>query len=965
VRTVSFLALALGIGLGLGMSERAAVGQPKGGPVKPLEEYAKFRETMQEGKYDIAGIFLESFLKSDPTDADYLELQKKYGTTVFRSLRTVPKYSDDPATEKKIRDNIEILNKRADEVAAKVLYNEDRVKKYIRNLGETYEEKIYAQQELKRTGEFAVPYMISAVLSNPDAALYAGIIDTIPVMEGPTMAGWVAALDGFGPDRLPAILGAIATRRDALELISNAQTDFTPNLWRYLSQDPKDVSPELRKRALDLLNRLYPGLKADTRRPEAELVASAKKFYDHKARFFGAKTNPDGSPTMVPLWVWDGATMKLNRLPEVPVGQAEEYYGIRYARWALESKPEYEPAQSIVLALAAERAVERSRAGNLSVTEPEAYRLLSGAPSNVLVELLVRGLNEKRTPLVLAMTQVLGDRADRAAATALPGGKPSPLIRALSYPDPAVQFAAASALLRSPVAVPASAKPMIVDILRRAAGADPSVPADSRGTVLLADPGKFRSDANALLFRGLGFNVEQYFNNRDLVRRIARASDFDLILIDRHSAEPELIDLIGHLDADPRTAARPTFVIVSADKPRVPTFDQLLVRVAALIAATENDIVAMPSPFTPDPRAPPEEQGVVKRTIQDRRDQVFATAVAARIARLQRVIAALPLTLTEAQKLLLDLRVQQISYAILGAEFPITPDSSPRTVADIERLNRQLSRQPPTAPYGVGAPSTDLMKLIERFELDVAKVKGAQEKYDFLRSRIDPFELGLNVETYRDRVAEAKIAKMLSGYPAVKIVPEPYSRLNIEAALKMLYADPMMIPRDGAAKKADARAAVEFLRQMAVGDLPGYDLKTAEPVLIAALQNPDLAPAAVDAVERYKSSDAQVALLNLALSGESRPEALRIKAADAVIRHIVANTPAIPPPLVGTLTEQSTMEKNLDLRGKLLTIKRLVEKPSKAFADQLKGYNPPIIPAPKKELEKKEPDKKEPDKKDP
>ena len=243
MRTASFLALALA--LSLGATTRTSA-QPKGPPPKPLEIYAQFRATMAEGKYDIAGIFLDQFLKSDPTDADFLELEKKHGTTVFQQLRTVPKYSDDPATEKKIRADIEELNKRANAAVAKVLYNPERVQKYIRNLGATYEEKVYAQQELKRTGEFAVPFMIEAIRQNPDKDLYAGILDTIPVLEGPTMAGWVAALDGLGPDRRYGILDALAKRRDVPTLLSNAQTDFTGQLWRILGQDPKDVPKDLR-----------------------------------------------------------------------------------------------------------------------------------------------------------------------------------------------------------------------------------------------------------------------------------------------------------------------------------------------------------------------------------------------------------------------------------------------------------------------------------------------------------------------------------------------------------------------------------------------------------------------------------------------------------------------------------------------------------------------------------------------
>lgn len=140
MRTASFLALALAISLTLG--GRTAAQPPKGQPAKPLEIYLQFRNTMSEGKFDVAGIFLDDFLKSNPTDADLLKIEEKYGTTVFPLLRTVPRYSDDPAVEKKIRDNVEELNKRATAVHTKLLFTPDRVNKYVRNLGETYEEKV-------------------------------------------------------------------------------------------------------------------------------------------------------------------------------------------------------------------------------------------------------------------------------------------------------------------------------------------------------------------------------------------------------------------------------------------------------------------------------------------------------------------------------------------------------------------------------------------------------------------------------------------------------------------------------------------------------------------------------------------------------------------------------------------------------------------------------------------------------
>ena len=118
----------------------------------------------------------------------------------------------------------------------------------------------------------------------------------------------------------------------------------------------------------------------------------------------------------------------------------------------------------------------------------------------------------------------------------------------------------------------------------------------------------------------------------------------------------------------------------------------------------------MPAPYVPDPKLLPEEQTALRVTIQKRRDNVFRTAAAARTARLQRVIDTVPLTLTESQKRLLDLRVQQIVYALLSTEFPITKESAPETVLELDAtecpvagdLSHFQKADPPLSGHDIG-----------------------------------------------------------------------------------------------------------------------------------------------------------------------------------------------------------------------------------------------------------------------
>ncbi len=946
MRFISLLALSLYLCVYGFAGNTFGLQPPKEDTLKPLALFSKFRELANEGKYDIAASFLKLFLDANPTDADFMEVEKKYSTTVFLALRNIPRWSDDAAFDKKAREYVEEAIKRSKAASEKLLRDPARVAKYIRNLGATYEEKEFAKLELKRTGDYAVPYMVDELRQTREKAVYAGLLETISVLEGSTIPGWIAALDGLTPDQQYGVVSAIAFRGDVVALSNFAQSDLTPVLWRYMVQ-PKDQSPVLRALAEKLLNQLHIGLKVDTKLPEEQLTALARTFYDHTARYSGARNNADGSPRTVTMWTWDPMNSKLVKNEEVPVSQAEEYFGLRYARWVLEGKPSYEPAQGLLISLAAERAIERAHFGNLAKAEPGVFRLLSDAPSNVLADELNRGLNQKRTSLVVAMIQVLGDRADRLAATppAGPGDKPSLLVKALSYPDPQVQLAAANALLRSPVPVPPSARPLIVDILRRAVAAEPGGSDGTMGTALLADPNKIRADSIAVLLRGLGFRVEVMTTGRDLLRRIARSSDFDLIMIDHHTPNPELIDLIGQIQADVKTANRPTLVVASSDKPRMPSFDQLVVRFAALIGATENETIGMEPPFKPDPRDVDKPKLIEDERTKNAqfRDNVYRRTAEARSARLNRLIETTGIQLTETQRLLLTLRVQLLTYEVLGIQYPYSADSAPLTDDHVARLKRQLNAQPRSPLYGVGLPTTDLLKMLERFEIDLARVPARKKEFDFVYSKIDPTDFGIAVETFREPIIESRLQRTLRGYPTVKIIPEPLVRSEFASDLQASYRDPAQAPRDPAEKKAAQKVAIDWLRKMAIGENPGYDLKSAEADIRSALSVDDLAESAIDAAARFPSAAAQESLLSVALNA-MRPLPIRTKAADAAIYHIQVNGSSIPKTLLAPLVERSGLETDLNLRGKLLTLKGLLAYTPNDFVNQLKGYNPPLIP---------------------
>ena len=904
----------------------------KGGPANPREVYQQFRGHVAEGKYDIAALFLQSFVDSKPSDADLLEIESKYGSTVFSQLRTIRKWTDDPKLDAKAKENVETLNKMLKDATDKVLKDPARVAKFIRNLGETHEEKEFAKLELKRTGDFAIPFMLETLRANQNPAVTNGILETIPKLNPETMAGWIAGLDGLQPDQQYTVLARIIERDDTLNLLTKSQTDFRPYLWRLAGSS---ASPPLAKFAKDVLEKIVAG--AVKKQPEAELVAEARVFADHKATYLGVAGGTAGAPSMVPVWTWNAATQKLELNAAVPAGQADEYFGLRYARWALEKTPDYEPAQVLLLSIAAERAMDRGKFGDLARTDPAVYKMLADAPSAVLADLLARGLAEKRTGLVLALTQSIGDRAEK-------GSKPL-LERALDYGDPRVQLAAANALLRAPTPVDGKVRSKIVDILRRAAGADPNALPNAKGQALIADPNRQRADDTAILLRALGYDSEIFATGRELLKRTSRASDFDIILIDHHLPNPELGDVVANLRADKRAAARPILVVASMDNPAPPTVDQLLLRFALLIAATETDPIGMPDPYVPDLKRTEEERDRDRKTVQDRRDDVFRTTLVSRVDRLQRVLDTTGIELTDAQKYQVKLRVEQVSAAVLAAEFPLTAESAPRAYANYLALLKQIGLQPSVPAYKRRVGVDHIMKLIERLETDVAKAKPTQDRYDALRSRVDAESLGLNVEPTRDMEAEARLSRQFRQVPAVRVIPEPASKYWLEADINAAFQDPADRPRDPAEKKAGAKLAVSWLAKMATGEVPGFDARAAAPELIASLRSDDTADAAIDGVSRFPSAEAQQGLITTALT-IGRPLPLRIKAADAAIRHIQTNGKLTAQTLTDGVVEQSAKEPDPDFRGKLLVLKGLLAPNAKDYVKNLRDYSPPLVPPP-------------------
>ncbi|QEL15994.1 hypothetical protein [Limnoglobus roseus] len=913
----------------------------------PADVFRNARDLLQVGSLELAADSLKDFLNLKPADQDYLDLETKYGAAVFQNLRNVPRWLPDPKKDEDFKKTVvEGIIAAAMKANEKLLRDPKRLLRLVQNLGETREERDFAIQELNRAGDAVVPVLVENLRINTSTDYRTGALTAVTRLKADVVPGLVVATENVVDELKVGLIRALAARPDILNLVGKADTNFAPYLW-YLASAPPEESAALRDAAVQTL-RLLSGDRSDNQQADVELVRYAQPMLERRGSFAAH----DKLRNRVKTWVWDDG-LKTVKPVDLTLAQAEEQFGLKYLKWAIERRPGSELAQEMFLTLATERAVERTNFGDLAKSEPGVSQLLAAAPAPMLLSMLDAALAEKRPALAFGLTQALGDRAEKSAAipTIREGSKdarPAPLVKALNYSDPRVQLAAAAALLKLPP-VQHGAHARIIDVLKRAAGSEAGAADNTMGRALIVDPLSVRGDQVAGLMRSIGYQAEVIGSGRELFKRVNRTSDFDLILLDRHVAEPELKDVLAQLAANVNAGRRPVLVIASPDKPTPVTVETLLARLAALIAATETTDIVIPPPYEIDRRKTKSENDDLRRVNVEFRDRQLMRIYDGRLARMRRIVAAANLGTAPALHSRLGLRLPQLTLAALLAEYDPAPDFAPTPFRELRSYTLLLNKQPELAKAIEDAPTDTLIRLIE--QLETALTPDLRLVNQKVYARLDVEELDLPRAPGIDPLLEARLKQAVQNYKNVSIIAEPYSAGSTAGSVKygLAYevqatiADPAQRPRDPGERKASTKMAVDWLRRLAVGEQTGYDLTPAVPALRTALGSDDLAEGAIEALSRIPVAEAQQDLLRFAATA-ARPLALRGKAADAAIRHIQAHGKMSTAEVNMAIATALQAEANAEMKSKLTVLSIALSGTPADLLNRIKMFTVPVAP---------------------
>ncbi len=996
-------------------------------PKTPPEFWRAARYEMRVGNFNRAKEHIEKLYDQAKADDDalYKLVTEKTddkdvpGLVNFLRLRLVPKWSDNPDPEKARaadikfkKETLEPLIEAISGSYSKILKDPIRIAKFARNLAETPEERDFAFNELRKSGDAVVPVFLDLLRTEPGEPerVRVAILDVISKLDSVIVAPLLTGIGPEAPNDDPTklsnieaslkaqILTALAKRTDFDRLTRDARTDPYPLLYYYLGRP--DTFAELSGTAKTLLLKLGKDPERETdaelKTPQGKLTQVAQTFVDGKGTF------PDLGKNLV-VYQWNSKDKSITKT-EMTVANANRFYAYRYARLALSLQPDNRKPQRIILGLTAN---ETGRQNSLR-------NVLLSADYALLTELADDAIKFKNTALMLALVNALAERGETKAGQ--PGIKPKPdpkvvttpvagpalLVKALDYPDQRVQFAAALALASIPGEPTHGRTEQVVKIFASVLAADP-LP-DAKPKAIIGDKDAIRVDQIANLLRRInpndlarktakvvdgkevegefdidflderakflpenGYDVEVYKTGRDLFRRLRDKADISLLVIDRHILDPQLNDMLAQLNADRYAKGIPLLVIASGDGPPVLHPFMTFARYAVTKAYVDKDlldIINAENKFDAADRQAKWVPQQVQRLAVGLQKHGFPTDDSMLIVLEYLAILSIPETRTsevliegKPVKVGVPVRVAELASRLKFLEGKIFRGSTTAVATRAAIIDSPLYSDPATKETREKLQKvfTEIASIEGEFILE--KATAIQDNWDQVQARIS--QKG-QLEFPGEPDIVANVRKVASSYPRVGVAPQPFIRYQLGNSLISILDD-SKTPLTAEERKANALAAAKQLRRMAIGERPGYPWQSADSELRKSLFTDELAPIVVDAVVRLGKKEAQQDLAGVLLAS-GRPLPIRVAAVEGLVTHIQQFGLNLNKPQVESLIELIKGENDAKLTPKLLVLKGIISPNSNDTGKTILDITTPG----KKEPEKKEPEKKDPEeKKDP
>jgi hypothetical protein len=331
----------------------------------------------------------------------------------------------------------------------------------IRRLSNTTRGRLAAVKRLHNAGEYAVPYMLDAMVDNSRKEELPNIIWALPLI---------------GRDAIRPLVATLQTEDVAVkaEIIKALGTIGYPQSQAYLKYViEKDESAELRKLAGQSIQQIDP---AALKIPAAQLFYRLAENYYYHAQSLAPAEDADFSN----IWFWDSAGQRLV-WEKVDKSYFNELMAMRACEWALKADAGF--GQAIGLWLAAYFKAESTDFDMPNYFSPghaDATVYATTAGAEYLHQALARAIKDENAYVALgsieALIRIAGEKSLLYRL-----GLAQPLVQALTFNDRAVRYSAAIAIAAAgPKEMFAESK-LVVENLAQALGQNPEQVSENMG----------------------------------------------------------------------------------------------------------------------------------------------------------------------------------------------------------------------------------------------------------------------------------------------------------------------------------------------------------------------------------------------------------------------------------------------------------------------------------------------------
>lgn len=374
------------------------------------------------GRLDLARGYAQAVLESDPDPLELLALSEANPQGYAILLRVIDTSTDAELVELsgKILDVIEQgrFIRRTD---PQIITEE------IRRLSSTTRGRLAAVKRLRNAGEYAIVYMLDAMMDDSRKEELPNII-------------W--ALPQIGRDAIRPLTTALQTEDVGLkaEIIRALGEIRYPQSLPYLKYViENDDSAELRELAEQSIEQINP---AAIKAPSAQLFFQLGEDYYYHMQSLA----PMEDANFANVWFWDSEGRRLVR-EKVGKSYFNELMAMRACEWALKADAEF--GRAIGLWLAAYSKAESVDGFEMpdyfGSGHADAFVYATTAGPEYLHQALARAIKDKNAYVALCMIEALATTAGEKSLFYRIGPE-QPLVQALSFDDKAVRYSAAIAI---------------------------------------------------------------------------------------------------------------------------------------------------------------------------------------------------------------------------------------------------------------------------------------------------------------------------------------------------------------------------------------------------------------------------------------------------------------------------------------------------------------------------------------